>query len=312
MKILTNILYYIAISLVLISCEDIIDPNLPEASPVFVIDAWINNKSESQVIKVKQTLPYFDTNELPGISGAEIRITDSNGNSYDFIESEDSSGDYLWTPPNDSSTFGEIGMNYFLSIKVGEITFESISSMNRVPSIDSVTYRFEKGNDFFPDSYFAQFYAVDPVGIGDSYWIKAYKNGIYLSKPDEINIAYDAAFSAGSEVDGITFLQPIRDGINPFDQDENDDFLSPYAPGDSVYVEIYSITNLAHTFLTQMQVQINRPGGFAEMFSVPLSNVITNIINTSTDDTVIGFFNVSAVSGMGSRLDPEDLPTEEE
>jgi hypothetical protein len=46
------------------------------------------------------------------------------------------------------------------------------------------------------------------------------------------------------------------------------------------------------------------------MFSVPLSNIITNIISTTTDDTVLGFFSVSSVSALGGRLDPDDLPTE--
>ena len=49
------------------------------------------------------------------------------------------------------------------------------------------------------------------------------------------DVAYDAGFSAGSQTDGITFIQPIRDGINPFDQDSEENFLPPYIPGDSVF-----------------------------------------------------------------------------
>ena len=63
--------------------------------------------------------------------------------------------------------------------------------------IDSITFRFEKGNSFFPDSYFGQLYARDFTGPGDTYWIKTWKNGTFLNKPNEINIAYDAGFSAG-------------------------------------------------------------------------------------------------------------------
>jgi hypothetical protein len=291
------------------SCETQIEPDLPESPPVTFIDAWINDKNEAQIISIKNTLPYFEANEFPGISGAEVRIVDNENNEYVFIESESSPGDYVWTPSTDSTSFGKIGNEYLLTIVLDDFVLHSASKMNRVPEIDSLNFRFEEGNSFFPDSYFAQFFAVDPEGPGDSYWIKAYKNGAYLNKPGEINIAYDAGFSAGSEIDGINFIQPIRDAINPFEQDENDNFLSPYDPGDSVYVEIHSITNEAFYYLTQVAIQIDRPGGFAELFATPLSNVVSNIVNTSNDKVVIGFFNVSAVSSMGGWLDPEDLPT---
>lgn len=306
-----NILYILLLSILSWSCETVIDPELPDAPPVTFVDAWLNDKSEAQIIRIKETLPYFDAEEFPGIQGADVRIIDSEQREYVFIESENNPGDYIWTPPSETSTIGEPGTSYVLTITIGEVVLQSLSTMNRVPEIDSVNFRFEKGNSFFPESYFAQFFATDPVGGGDTYWIKAYKNGVYLNKPDEINIAYDAGFSGGSEIDGIGFIQPIRDGINPFDQDENDNFLSPYNPGDSVYVEIHSISNEAFYYLTQVSVQINRPGGFAELFATPLSNVISNIFNTSNDETVIGFFNVSANSSEGAWLDPNDLPTEE-
>jgi len=306
----TKLLVILFIGLLAWSCETNIDPGLPDAPPITFVDALINNKYEPQVIRVKKTLPYFEANEFPGITGADVRIIDNENQEFVFIESEESPGDYIWTPQNETSTFGKLGNEYILSIIIDENVLEANSKMNRVPEIDSVTFRFEEGNSFFPDSYFAQFFATDPVGSGDTYWIKAYKNGVFLNKPDEINIAYDAGFSAGSEIDGITFIQPIRDGINPFEQDENDDFLSPYDPGDSVYVEIHSITNLTYYYMTQVAVQINRPGGFAELFATPLSNVISNIVNTTNDEPVIGFFNVSAVSSQSAWLDPDDLPTE--
>ena len=98
------------------------------------------------------------------------------------------------------------------------------------------------------------------------------------------------------------------DGI-PEATDENDEFISPYEPGDSVYVEIHSITYDAFIFLNELRSQIDRPGGFAELFAVPLSNIPTNIINTNTEgEEALGFFCISAVSSGGSYLDPDNLP----
>ena len=116
-------------------------------------------------------------------------------------------------------------------------------------------------------------------------------------------------------MDGLIFIQPIRDGINPFDEDKNDEFLPPYEPGDSVFVELLSINYDSYTFLNEVAIQTNRPGGFAELFAQPLANVSSNIliVDESSDATkAIGFFNISAVSALGKRLDPDNLPPKEE
>ena len=305
-------IFFVATSLW--SCEDVITVELPKSDPAVVVDAWLNDKPETQKIELLQSLPYFENTFLPGISGANVLVEDlSSGVTYQFEES-DEAGHYLWEPTAERPAFGQIGHEYHLSIQIGNAIYESFASMNRVPEIDSINFRFEKGNSFFPDSYFAGVYAVDFVGPGDAYWIKAWKNGEYLNLPSEINISFDAGGSPGAVIDGITFIQPIRDGINPFDQDENDDFLPPYAPGDSVFVEMHSINYDAYTFLNEVRIQTDRPGGFAELFAQPLANVSSNI--TIADESgeatkAIGFFSVSAVVNEGRRLDPNNLPPKE-
>jgi hypothetical protein len=294
-----------------ISCEDRIFPELPGAAPALVIDAWINNKPEVQTIRLTRSLPYFEATAPQGLTGASVRIVDDQGAVFDFAE-EDTPGVYQWMPDPVGNGFGQVGREYTLRIQIGENSYEARSRMNRVPEIDSISFRFEPGNNFFPDSYFGAFFARDPQGIGDTYWIRSYKNGLFLNRPSEINIAFDAAFSSGSAIDGIPFIQPIRDGISPVEQDDDGNFLSPFSPGDSVYVEIHSISNDAFTFLNEMRIQTDRPGGFAELFAVPLSNVPTNIVKMNDDDDieVLGFFNVAAVQGLGRKLDPENLPVQ--
>jgi hypothetical protein len=73
--------------------------------------------------------------------------------------------------------------------------------------------------------------------------------------------------------------------------------------GDTLYVEIQSISLAAFNYLTQVNIQTNRPGGFSELFSPPIANVPTNIMNLSSNGKkAVGFFNVAAVSGRGKRL----------
>jgi len=293
------------------SCEDVINVELPSSDPVVVIDAWLNNKPEVQTIRVMRTIPYFENSFLPGLNEASVQVQDLTDNvTYSFDRTEED-GAYIWQPDVDQPTFGKIGNEYLLTVQLAGGVYTAFSIMNRVPEIDSINYRFEEGNEFFPDSYFAGVYATDFVGPGDAYWIKAWKNGDYLNLPSEINLSFDAGGSPGAIVDGVQFIQPIRDGINPFDQDEDDNFLPPYEPGDSVYVEIHSLNSDSYQFLLEVAVQTDRPGGFAELFAQPLANVPSNIViadETPNATQAIGFFTVSAVSSAGRLLDPDNLP----
>ena len=295
---------YILLLLGMASCEDLIMPELEQVDALVVIDAWINNKPENQLIRISQTQPFF-TNQLPpGIGGATVVVTDEHGGVFEFMESPTSAGEYWWVPTA-NETLGEVGELYTLTVVLNGETYEAHARVGRVPQINNITLTFEAADAFQPDSFIAEFWAIDPLGRDDTYWIKTWKNGTLLNKPVEINLAYDAGFSAGGNFDGVNFITPIRQGINPVDEDEDGELLSPYQPGDSVRVEIHSITIQAFNFLNEVKIQTDRPGGFSELFATPLSNVSTNIVNKNNPDgQVLGFFNVAAVSGLGKKLFP--------
>ena len=74
------------------------------------------------------------------------------------------------------------------------------------------------------------------------------------------------------------------------------------------------MTQVAFDFLNKTAIQINRPGGFSELFAVSLSNVPTNLVVTNISDEsinpdypVVGFFNISSVHGMGNTLDDDEI-----
>ena len=311
MKRLTYITWFLSLMITLWSCEDQISPELTPATDAMVVDAWLNNLPQPQTIRLTLSQAYFDNSGAPAITSASVLITDSNGEDFFFIH--EGQGRYTWNPSLVLPRLGEVGTLYTLTVNYKGEFYTATSSMNRVPVIDSISYRFEKENIFLPDSYWAEFWARDFEGQGDTYWIKSFKNGEFLNQPNEINIAFDAGFTQGGNVDGLIFIPPIRDTINPFDQDENDDFLSPFIDGDSVYVEIHSITGEAFRFLQEVRIQTDRPGGFAELFAQPLSNVPSNIVNISPNpqNLVLGFFSVSAIESNGRRLDVSEVPLED-
>ena len=234
----------------------------------------------------------------------QVQVSDNLGNVFDFIESVP--GEYVWQPTNLKNNLGDVGSSYTLNIQHDGKEIIAQSTMNRTSTIDSVN--FVRGQ--FPEgSYYAEFWSREEAGIGDAYWIKSYVNGIYQNDLDDIITCIDAgASSEGAVIDGIPFIPPIRRGITRFETDDDGDFISPFNKGDSIYVEIHSVTYEAFDFLNKTSIQINRPGGFGELFAVSLSNVPTNLqVVNDNMFPVVGFFNISAVHGMGNTLDEEEL-----
>lgn len=286
------------------SCEKTIDPNLQSASPVLVVEAWLNNKPEKQIIQLTKTQPYFDASTPAGVSGATVLVIDDLNNAFTFNDDGTNSGTYQWTPLTGQS-FGAVGRKYALTVQVNGETFQSFSEMKRTTPVDSITFMVKPDFQFPDDSYIAEFWATDQIGSGDTYWIKAYKNGVPLNKPSEIVVAFDAGFSGGGDFDGVTFIPPIRNAINPIDADPKNSNvnLPPYVNGDSVYVEIHSITLEAFDHLQQVIIQTQRSGGFGALFARPIENVSTNIFNSNPKGSAVaGFFNISAVKGKGKKF----------
>ena len=280
------------------SCEDVIELELEEDGAQLVVDAWLNNKAETQVIKLRRTIPYFDNTFAPEVTGATIVVADSDSTLF-FFEDTDNDGDYTWTPQAGEQLVQD-GKDYALYIELNGDEYISISKANREPLVDSIGYEFFDDLVGQPDGHYAQIYARDQPGEGDVYWIKTFKNGQFLNKPQEMNITYDGAFGPGAESDGELFIVPIRTGINRIPDFEDDavdtDSLPPYAIGDNIRVEIHSLTPEAYFYLFQIREQMTQ--GDNGLFATPITNVPSNIISQSPDakEEPVGFFCVSLVS----------------
>ncbi len=306
------------------ACEDQVNIPLDEAEPMVVVDAWLTNTSDTQKINVVYSRPYFD-NELPDpVINAEVSVIELNENilnedgsfsstnieSYieNFYEFTDSNqdGTYEWIPSAGSS-FGKIGKVYALQVQLenGNL-FESFTQMDSVPVIDSITFEYNKKNPGFEsDWYYAEFWSRDLPGTGNTYWIKTFKNHVLYDEPEEINIAYDAGGSAGAEVDSLIFIQPIRIAINDFGDDAA--AASPYIFGDTLKVELHSVSEEAWFFLYRVIDETSPMPSFAQLFANPLSNVPTNIAATNNEEQVLGFFNVAAVSSLEVIMNEDNV-----
>lgn len=279
------------------SCEDPIDVELEEGEALITVDGWINGNAEDQTIKLTNSQPYFDNTFTKGISGASVIV--KRGDGQEFIFEETTGGNYVWT--SNGNTLGEVGDDFQLEVNTDGDVLTAETRLNRVPELDSIYQEFV--DDFgFVDGIMIEILTRDLPGVGDTYWIKTFKNGVFLNKADEINIAFDAGFDSGAETDGFVFIPPIRFLLNPEEDDNPADSLDipSWVPGDHARVEIHSISNDAFGFMETMRDQLlNSDNG---IFAEPLANTRGNV-SASSGKTVLGVFNVAAISAAERIID---------
>jgi len=270
-------------------CEDPISVPSDFEEPQLVVDAWLTNVEEPQIIRLSQTIDYFAGGEAPDVNGADIQVCNERTDQC-FTFEETGAGEYTWTPTA-GQTMGQVGDTYLLRMQVNNNTYEAITNSRRTARVDSIQLTFEEESLILDEGLYAEMFAFDSIGRGDTYWIRAFKNGQLLNRPVENTIAWDATFDQGADVDGTYFIAPIRLSINEID---DEGAFVPYEPGDDIYVEVHSISQEAFRFLSIALEQIQNEG----LFAVPLANAQGNVTNTETGERILGIFNVAEVRSI--------------
>jgi len=292
MKNIHNLVLISLLSVIIFSCTDVIDISVKEGVSQLSVDALLNNKAETQTIKLTLTQGYFDNSAIKPALGASVFVFDQDSVSYEFKDLK-KDGTYIYDAKN--KPLNKIGKQYALYVNYDGVEFVSVSKLNRVPKIDSINYEVNKlpvkPANGPQEGFQPQFYAKDFEGEGDCYWIKSAKNKKYFSKATEIQVAYDAGFSPGSKTDGLLFILPIRTSVG----------RELYLDKDTLKVDVYSITQEQFFYLQFVQ-QVSQDGN---LFSTPLANIPTNVVNRNLKSTkkAIGFFGISAVSSMETIID---------
>jgi Domain of unknown function (DUF4249) len=286
-NIINNYLNFLLIPIIVLffsSCEKVIDIDLAVSKPQIVVDAFVTNLPETQLIKLSYTSAYFNNNASPAVLGAKVSLkNESTGKVFTFSD-KNNDGNYS-REFNASEKLLTVLDKYSLQIIQNSDTLISQAVLNPVPVIDSLSYIYKKGVTTKLDGYVASFWANDLPKRKDFYWIRTSRNGKLINEPKYLNFAWDASYE-GWDTDGNQFFERIRKAITPFDE--------PFKLNEKVKVQLWSINEPTYRFINQAQTQLNNQGLFAQ---AP-TNLKTNIVNKNSKSTnkPVGWFLLSAVS----------------
>jgi len=271
------------------ACEDPIELDLGAPVEQIVIDAVIDQTSDTQFIRITRSLPYLDNGNYKGYEMDSVGILDTSAMVFHkFTHKGD--GVYFFVPPV-PATF-TIGNTYQLIARDGSDTYFSQSKLNAPTSIDSFTYAYKESGSFGGGKgNYVTLWAKDKPGKGDFYWFKLYRNDSLQATAGDILIASDNSVTSGGSGDGELFIIPIRENLTS----------RPYTSGETARVEILCITPELYYYLNLISTQLNNQG----LFAVPPSNIPSNIICINDQSKkVLGFFSMAGKVSTQKLLFP--------
>ena len=263
--------------LFLFACEERVNINTQASPPRLVIYGYITTDTTQQAISITRSTGYFVTTKPEGIPNAKVSIS-CDGLVYELKESSTEPGVYLSSP----DVYGIQGKTYTLHASVdfngdgNQEEYEATSYLPFPATLDSA--------------------AVVPLpALNDHLQVIVWGN-----LPDESSGYYSFhLFRNGKALnDSLRGFQIVRDDyidtkkitalpvflLDPKDS-ENDNIL----PGDTVTVQVESITPEYATFIENARTELRGP---IPLFGGPPANVKTNIqcLSAGSKTGVSGFF----------------------
>ena len=266
MRLLYPFIASILFVIILSSCEKRIDLDLDEAQQMYVVEAVVHDSLGDNFVILSKTKPYNDNSSGNiMLSGANVRITDSQNNTFNLYET--TTGYYT-----DSTLLGIANRDYYLTVTVEGRTFTAKSHLFPRVEIDSLS-REETEKLFWADpnipEYQVNCHFTEPVGLGDFYRMKAYVFG----EQEDGFIAFNDDY-----FDGLSTYLPLFDLV--------------FYEGDSVAVQLLKVDENNYRYFNALYYS---QGGF-----VP-GNPETNIVG----DNVVGYFGAYAKSEESIIVIPE-------
>lgn len=260
-------IFYLLCLFTLVSCEDVIDLDLPTAQSKLVIDASIKwqkgTTGNEQTIKLSTTTGFYDS-VIPTVSGATVFVTNSSNTVFTFTESPTNAGEYVCI-----DFVPTINENYTLTVQLNGETYTATEKLFATPTIENIEQTTVQG--FGGDEIQVKFFYQDN-GLEDNNYLIGFKYS---------EVAFPEFGALKDE-----FFQ----GNQMFGFYTNPDLKS----GDELFMRLQGISLRYFTYMDKIISIAGSTGG--SPFSTPPATVRGNIVNqTNSKNYPLGYFNLSEI-----------------
>lgn len=271
----------ISLVLLLLGCETVIEVDLPPAQQLVVVEGALSDIEGLQPIRVTQSNGFSSENPSEVIENAEVIVQSRTGDIFRYAYT--SNGYYEALSPYSGVSNQEYRVRLVLD------SVEIRSEWERMPEKVSVgaleVDSFEENDPNEPSEqitvFFPKLTTRDPAEATNFYrWI-FYKNESIFNDPELLTIQNDRLFNGN--------LIP------------NDFRNFNYSIGDSVTVQLISISESSFNYLSLLRAQITTLG--TSSGTTP-ATVNGNLFYENDESRIVlGNFSARAVSEIGTRIE---------
>ncbi|MEM9391978.1 MAG: DUF4249 domain-containing protein [Bacteroidota bacterium] len=266
-----NILKALLVFLVVSSCEETIIIDSGQADPVIIVEGLITDQNQFHYVRVTRTVDFYDTVATEPITDALVFVQDNRSNFRGYSHNPSGSPDFNGYYISNEQFAGQVGVEYTVSVTVGDEVYTGKDLLNPVTAIDSLSVDIDEDEFEDPEDegYFYEvlFYAKEPQDRKDFYLFKFYRNDSLL-RDESTDIYFSDDDLLAEEINGVPTA-------------------GYYTIGDMAKVEMYSISRNGFLYYNDLTNLLLGDGGF---FGSPPVNPRTNITNGG-----LGFFQASSV-----------------
>jgi len=264
----TKIINLIVASLLIftISCEKVVDIPLSEQEPKLVIDAILKwqkgTNGTTQTIKLSLTNNFYSNEIVPAV-GATVKISNSEGLLFDFVETVANSGIYICT-----NFLPEIQQEYTLIVQYKNEIYTATNTLLASPVISNVTQ--ETVPSFGGEDEIQIKYYFQDNGLESNYYLLSIKNPNL--KTADFGVITDEFFQ-GNMMFGFYGSSETKPGI-------------------TLDLNLQAISLGYYNYMNKL---LSIAGsGSGSPFSTPAATVRGNITNSSNSENFpLGYFHLS-------------------
>jgi hypothetical protein len=226
------ILFSLLFSLVLFSCEKVIDLDLMSSDTMYVLEGAVTSGDSAHYLSITTSIPFNQSNDFPIVDNATVTLTDNLGNTAAMIHI----GEGIYEAQN---YIAFDGRTYTMTAKIGERTFTSTVAIPFTVTLF--------GAVVLPSSFFGQVGNLIVPGFQDPAQYKNYYRFRYQEK-DSIDNDSGDIISNDDISNGQVNQQP---------------FIGAYLPasGDTVIYTMWGIDKSVYDFLYSKETNTSGNSG---------------------------------------------------